>query len=427
MSSYNTSLLPQDIVKDLAVSAKESAEKLITTPEDNINNALSHTAASIRKNARKILDENTIDICNGQKKDLTDAQLDRLRLCGNRIEGIASALEDIAKLPSPVGNVIDSWERPNGLSIKKITTPIGVIGMIYEARPNVTTDSAALCLKSKNAVVLRCGSECLQTSLILHEIMQDALEIYDVPPGAVGIIPTCDRGMVAAMLQTDNYIDLILPRGGTNLIERVMRESRIPVLAHLDGICHVFIHCDADPAMAHKIVMNSKMRRTGTCNAMETLLIDENFDTEHTISLLKELLDQGCEIVGDKKIQELDYRIGPAKDSDWITEYLERKLSVKFVRNYIDAVRHINTYGSKHTDAIVTNNEKVADYFLNTVDSGSVMHNASTQFADGGEYGMGAEIGIATGKLHARGPVGVNQLVTYKYIVRGNGHVRSAS
>ncbi|MCK5384560.1 MAG: glutamate-5-semialdehyde dehydrogenase, partial [Alphaproteobacteria bacterium] len=318
------------------------------------------------------------------------------------------------------------WEqtRPNGLKIQRIACPIGLLGMIYESRPNVTVDASVLCLKSHNAVMLRGGSECLHSSLILHKIIQQALKDNGLPEASVSMIPISDRAAVGAMLKAAEYIDVMIPRGGSGLIQRVMDEARMPVFGHLNGICHVYIHPTAKPDIAREVTLNAKMRRTGICGATETLLLDKGLDPTIVKDVLTTLLDAGCSIVGDAQIQDIDNRIMPATDEDWVTEYLDAKLSCKFVDSVKDAVNHINTYGSHHTDSILTEDKDAAAYFLKNVDSGIVLHNASTQYADGGEFGMGAEIGIATGKMHARGPVGVEQLCTYKYNVHGNGQTR---
>lgn len=371
-----------------------------------------------------ILEKNLLDLRRAHDKNLTPAQIDRLTLDENRIEAMATSLEEIAGLPNPVGKIEESIRRPNGLKIEKISVPFGVLGIIYESRPNVTIDAAALALKAHNAVILRGGSESLNSSLALHDILVQSLKEYKISPDCVGIVNSTDRSLVSSLLRADQFIDVIIPRGGPGLIERVSKEARMPVFAHLEGICHVYIHHQANCALAKKVTLNAKLRRTGICGAAETLLIDEKYPEEQLKELVGALLDAGCAIVGDSKTQSYDKRIGVAKQIDWATEYLAPKISIKIVKNIDMAVEHINRYGSHHTDSIITDDTHAAENFMLMVDSGIVMHNTSTQFADGGEFGMGAEIGISTGKLHARGPVGLKQLVTYKYLVRGAGQVR---
>jgi len=355
---------------------------------------------------------------------LSEALLDRLKLTPERIESMSAGLETVIDLPDPVGRVLWESKRPNGLHIKRLSCPIGVLGMIYESRPNVTVDAAALCLKSHNAVILRGGSESLNSSLALHDLIQSSLRAHNLPEGAVSMIPVSDRSVVGEMLSADQYIDVMIPRGGRGLIERVMSEAAMPVFGHLEGLCHIYIHQTARKEIAVDVTLNAKMRRTGICGAAETLLLDHKLDPDIARAVVKALLDKGCEVVGDKMAQGLDERIGAARSEDWHTEYLAPKISVAVVDGVEEAVNHINAQGSHHTDSILAEDAQAASYFLNRVDSGIVMHNASTQFADGGEFGMGAEIGIATGKFHARGPVGLEQLTTYKYLVHGSGQTR---
>jgi len=350
--------------------------------------------------------------------------IDRLKLDDTGIEAMAVGLEEIANLEDPVGNILDSWERPNGLAISRITVPLGVIGVIYESRPNVTADAGGLCLKSGNAVILRGGSESYNSSTAILNALRDGLRKVDLPLEAIQMVPTTDRSAVHQLLGLSKYIDVIVPRGGKGLIEAVQTESKIPVFAHLEGICHTYINEYSDPMMACDIVLNGKMRRTGICGATETLLIDMKASESHLPFILDALIGAGCEIKGDKPTQAADKRVKNASELDWSTEYLDSIISIKQVTGVDDAIMHINRYGSEHTDAIVTNDENIAEEFLSGVNSAIVLHNASTQFADGGEFGMGAEIGIATGKLHARGPIGLEQLTTFKYVVRGNGQVR---
>lgn len=424
MSEALTTSSPQKIMETLGCAARKAAENLTQSPEDQINAALTTLAQKLRENHSAILDANAKDLENARQKGQGDALIDRLRLTPARIEAMASGVETVRDLPTPVGHILWETTRPNGLRIQRISVPIGVLGMIYESRPNVTIDASALCLKSGNAVILRGGSESLHSSLALHKLIQSALESNGIPGAAVSMVPTADRALVGAMLAANEFIDVLIPRGGHSLIERVMNEARMPVFGHLEGICHVYIHPSAKPEIAKDVTLNAKMRRTGICGAMETLLIDQSTDKTLVHDILTRLLDSGCALVGDEKIQAFDARIQPATAEDWRTEYLDSKLSCAFVDGVKEAVHHINHYGSHHTDSILAESPEAVEYFLKNVDSGIVMNNTSTQFADGGEFGMGAEIGIATGKMHARGPVGLEQLCTYKYIVRGTGQTR---
>ncbi|MCB1651885.1 MAG: glutamate-5-semialdehyde dehydrogenase [Alphaproteobacteria bacterium] len=417
-------LSPEEIIDQLGRAAKEAAGVLRRTDTDTLNAALTGLAAKLRAGEKALIEANKIDLAAAEQRGLSKAMLDRLTLTPERIEGMAAGVEIVRDLPDPVGNVLWETTRPNGLKIQRVAVPIGVLGMIYESRPNVTIDASALCLKSHNAVILRGGSESLHSSLALHRLIQESLREHGLPEGAVGMIPVADRAVVGALLAADRYVDVMIPRGGRGLIERVMTEAKMPVFSHLDGICHTYVHKDADPEIAKSVTLNAKMRRTGLCNATETLLLDQNLAPEVAKAVLGTLLDAGCAIVGDKMAQALDNRIGQATSEDWSTEYLDKKLSCAVVQNVEEAVNHINTFSSHHTDSILTEDGETAAYFLKNVDSGSVMHNASTQFADGFEYGFGAEIGIATGKMHARGPVGLEQLCTYKYLVHGNGQTR---
>jgi len=356
---------------------------------------------------------------------LNAALLDRLKLDDKRIEAMARGLEDIAALPDPVGSVIARWQRPNGLSIERIRVPLGVIGIIYESRPNVTADAGGLCLKSGNAVILRGGSESRCSSAAIHAALAAGLEEAGLPAAAIAIVPTADRAAVGEMLaRMTDYIDVLVPRGGKSLVARVRAEARVPVIGHLEGNCHVYVDRDADLAMARAITLNAKMRRTGICGAAETLLVDQGCVATHLQPLVADLIAAGCEVRGDATVQALDARVRPAAEIDWHTEYLDAIIAVRVVDGVDGAIEHIARYGSAHTDAIVTANEATAARFLARVDSAIVLHNASTQFADGGEFGMGAEIGISTDRFHARGPVGVEQLTSYKYVVRGHGQVR---
>lgn len=423
--SLEASHSPEIIVKDLAAAAKQASFILSQISEEAVNALLSTLADRLRGSEALILEANAKDIEAAEAKGLAAAMIDRLRLTPERIEGMASGVEVVRDLPDPVGRVLWHTDRPNGLSIDRVSVPIGVLGMIYESRPNVTIDAAALCLKSRNAVVLRGGSEGLHSSLALHGIVQNALGTQNLPEASVAMIPIADRAAVGAMLACDESIDVMIPRGGKGLIERVMNNARMPVFSHLDGVCHVYIHPSVKPEIAREVTLNAKMRRTGICGAAETLLLDKALAPEIARDVIGALIDAGCVLVGDEAAQVLDGRIGAADDLDWSTEYLESKISVAVIDGVEAAVVHINGYGSHHTDSILAEDEAAVDIFLRRVDSGIVMHNASTQFADGGEFGMGAEIGIATGKMHARGPVGLEQLCTYKYHVRGDGQTRA--
>tara|TARA_B100001989_G_scaffold251369_1_gene230428 strand:- start:2966 stop:4252 length:1287 start_codon:yes stop_codon:yes gene_type:complete len=420
----NADFTPEEIIKALGEEAKAASSAIAQADTQTLNAFLDTLAKTLRARQDFIIAENKKDLDAAEEHGLTKAMIDRLALNPERIEGMASGVETVRDLDDPVGKVLWETDRPNGLKIQRVSAPIGVFGMIYESRPNVTIDASILCLKSHNAVILRGGSESLNSSLALHSIIQDCLEEHNLPKGAVGMIPTRDREAVGAMLRAAEYIDVMIPRGGAGLIARVMKEARMPVFGHLEGLCHIYVHKDADPKKAIEVTLNAKMRRTGICGAMETLLLDENLSDETAKDILETILDAGCEIVGDERVQSLNDKIGKATEEDWRTEYLDAKLSAKFVENVEEATNHINFYGSHHTDSIITEDEAAANYFLKNVDSGIVMHNASTQFADGGEFGMGAEIGIATGKMHARGPVALEQLCTYKYMVHGNGQTR---
>lgn len=416
---------PEDIVSALGIEAKKAAAILVQTPTETINDALTGLAVALRENADAILSKNQKDVDAARKRGLTEAMIDRLALDEQRIEGMAQSIETVRQLDDPTDKILWEENRPNGLKIQRISCPIGVFGMIYESRPNVTIDASILCLKSHSAVILRGGSESLHSSLALHKIIQDTLESFNLPKACVSMIPTSDRAAVGAMLRAAEYIDVMIPRGGHGLIERVMNEARMPVFGHLDGLCHIYVDKSADADIAKNVTLNAKMRRTGVCGAMETLLLDENLDKAIATDILANIIDAGCDIVGDATVQTLDSRIKPATSDDWTTEYLDSKLSCRMVDNIEEAVDHINNKGSHHTDCIIAQDDSAVAYFQKNVDSGIVMHNASTQFADGGEFGMGAEIGIATGKMHARGPVGLEQLCTYKYLVHGTGQTRA--
>jgi glutamate-5-semialdehyde dehydrogenase len=363
-------------------------------------------------------------MASAQQRDLSAALLDRLLLDPDRVEAMASGLEAVAELTDPVGDIMAEWERPNGLRIARVRVPLGVIGIIYESRPNVTADAGALCLKSGNAVILRGGSESFHSIGAIHACLLAGLRAAGLPQGVIQRVPTRDRAAVGLMLTMPQYIDVIVPRGGRGLIERVQNESRIPVLAHLDGNCHVYVDGSADLAMARSISLNAKLRRTGICGASETLLVDRRCLASHLWPLVTDLLDAGCEVRGDGETREIDRRVVPATEADWGTEYLDSIIAVKVVDGLEAAIAHIEEHGSHHTECIVADDIPTAERFLAEVDSAILLHNASTQFADGGEFGMGAEIGISTNRLHARGPIGVEQLTSFKYVVHGQGQVR---
>ena len=410
------------LVEGLALKGRAAQRKLAALSSAAKADALMQSAAAIREDSAAILSANAQDVADGEARGLTGAMLDRLTLDPNRSESMASALEAVASLPDPVGDIIDSSTRPNGLEVSRVRVPIGLIGIIYESRPNVTADAAALCLRSGNAALLRGGSEAAHSNRAIHAAFVRGLTASGLAPEIVQLMPTQDREAVGAMLRAAGLIDIIVPRGGKSLVERVQNDARVPVLAHLDGICHTYVHSAADPAMAREIVVNAKMRRTGICGAMETLLIDVRFTA--AADLVRALLDAGCEVRGDSLAQSLNTQVVPANDSDWGTEYLGAVVSVAIVDGLDAAMAHIARHSSNHTEAIITDDPGAAERFLAEVDSAIVMHNASTQFADGGEFGLGAEIGIATGRLHARGPVALEGLTTYKWQVRGSGQAR---
>ena len=412
------------LMAEMGAKARDAARLLAKTRTMSKNAALMAAAESIGSNGMAIKRANGKDMAAAREKGLSGALLDRLELTDSRIAGMAKGLVEIASLADPVGQVINEWNRPNGLEIQRVRTPLGVIGIIYESRPNVTADAGGLCLKAGNACILRGGSESFQSSRAIFDCLQLGLRAARLPEACIQMVPTTDRAAVGEMLIMTKYIDVIIPRGGQSLVERVMRDSRVPTFQHLTGLCHTYIHSDADPAKARKIVMNAKMRRTGVCGATETLLVDEAVAAKILPPILDDLIKAGCEIRGDAAVQALDARVKAATELDWDTEYLDAILAVKTVKNLDDAMSHIVAHGSEHTEAIITEDEVAADRFMTGLDSAIVIHNASTQFADGGEFGMGAEIGIATGKLHARGPVGVEQLTTFKYKVRGDGQIR---
>jgi len=412
------------LMQGIGARARAAALELARTPAAPKAKALNAAAAAVRRNKAAILAANARDLAEARGKDTKAALLDRLLLDEARLEAIAGGLESVALLPDPVGQVMAAWERPNGLHIERVRTPLGVIGIIYEARPNVTADAAGLSLKAGNAAILRCGAESFQSSTALAECLGEGLRAAGIPEAAIQLVPTRERAAVGEMLAMSGLIDVIVPRGGKSLIERVQRESRIPVLAHLEGNCHVYVHASAELEMARRIILNAKMRRTGVCGAAESLVIDRTIAKSHLPAIAAALMAAGCEVRGDAEARAVVGSIRPASEADWSTEYLDAIISVKVTGGLEEAIAHINRYGSHHTDAIIAADRAAAERFLNEVDSAIVLHNASTQFADGGEFGMGAEIGIATGRLHARGPVGAEQLTSFKYVVRGAGQVR---
>ncbi|WP_020399523.1 glutamate-5-semialdehyde dehydrogenase [Kordiimonas gwangyangensis] len=412
------------MMAEMGARARAASKALALASTEAKNKALTIAAQELRTSRTDILEANAKDIEFGEKKGLTGAMIDRLVLNKDRIEAIAKGLEDIAALKDPVGDVIAQWDRPNGLNISRVRVPLGVIGVIYESRPNVTADAGALCLKAGNAVILRGGSESLHSSRAIHDCLVKGLKAAGLPEAAIQLVPTRDRAAVGEMLTMSGVIDIIVPRGGRSLVERVQTESRVPVFAHLEGICHVYIDGAADPRKARDVALNAKMRRTGICGAAETLLVDKKAEAI-AIFVVGALLDAGCEVRGDTGMQALDDRVKPASDEDWDTEYLDAIISARFVDGVEGAIAHIAEHSSGHTESIITEDAAAAANFLNKVDSAIVMHNASTQFADGGEFGMGAEIGIATGRIHARGPVGLEQLTSFKYQVRGDGQTRA--
>lgn len=413
------------IMEPLGKAAVEAASALAVATTLQKNAALKAAARAIRDSAARILEANAQDMQSAQQRNLSGALLDRLKLDEKRVEAMARAIEEIVELPDPIGTVAAEWQRPNGLRIQRVRVPLGVIGIIYESRPNVTADAGALCLKSGNAVILRGGSESARSSRAIHECLVAGLHAAGLPEASIQLVPTTDRAAVGYMLSgMTDYIDVIVPRGGKSLIERVKREARVPVIGHLDGNCHVYVDRDSDVRMAISIALNAKMRRTGICGAAETLLVDRACADTHLAPVVQALLDAGCEVRGDERVQKADARVKPATEDDWYTEYLDSIIAARVVDGVDAAIEHIAKYGSAHTESIVTENADTAERFLQRVDSAIVLHNASTQFADGGEFGMGAEIGISTDRFHARGPVGVAELTSYKYVVRGSGQIR---
>ena len=413
---------PEALIQQMGRDARAAAAVLAQAPTAVKARALQAAAAALRARTADILAANARDMERGAANGLSPAMLDRLKIDESRLEGIAVGLEAVSTLPDPVGQKIDSSTRPNGLVLERVRVPLGVVGIIYESRPNVTADAGALSLMSGNAAILRGGSEAIETSRAIHAALVEGIKSVGLPEAAIQLVPTTDRAAVGAMLKAAGLIDIIVPRGGKSLVARVQEEARVPVLAHLDGLCHTYIDSAADPEKALALAVNAKMRRTGICGATETLLIDKGFGDPRPI--LSALLEKGCELRGTPEVRALDARINPASDEDWDTEYLDSILSVALVDGVDSAMDHIARHSSHHTDAIITENAATAEKFLQGVDSAIVMWNASTQFADGGEFGLGAEIGISTGRMHARGPVALEGLTTYKWVVRGTGQTR---
>ncbi len=414
-----------ELMTEMGRRARKAAHLLAQADACTKTAALRAAAAAIRAAEADILAANVEDVIRAEAAGVTGSFLDRLTLTPERVEAMAAGIEVVAALPDPVGKVTDRWTRPNGLTIERVRTPLGVIGVIYESRPNVTADAAALCLRAGNAVILRGGSDSLASSAAIHKAFVAGITGEGLPADVVQFVPVVDRRAVGEMLAGLNgNLDVIVPRGGKSLVARVDAEARVPVFAHLDGIVHVFVDQAADLEMAKTLVLNAKMRRTGICGAAETLLLDRAVTGTHLKPLVEMLIDAECEVRGDETVQQVDARVVPATNADWDTEYLDAVLAVKVVDNLDEAIAHIEAHGSHHTDLIVTEDQKAADRFLAEVDSAIVLHNASTQFADGGEFGFGAEIGIATGRMHARGPVGAEQLTSFKYRIHGSGQTR---
>ena len=413
------------IMSALGARARAAAVRLSTSTADRRNSALRSAARNLRARSVQLLAANRRDVEAAEQRGLSAALIDRLALNPERIEAMAAGLEAISEMPDPVGRVLQQWQRPNGLDIQRVAVPLGVIGIIYESRPNVTADAAALCLKSGNAVILRGGSDSFESSRAIHACLVAGLKDAGISEDCIQMVSTRDRAAVGFLLSSmTEWIDVLVPRGGKSLVKRVQDEARVPVIGHLEGICHVYLHASADAAVARDIVLNAKMRRTGICGAAETLLVDREVAPRLLPDIVSALVDAGCEVRGDAEVMSIASEATAASDSDWTTEYLDAILSVRVVGGIDEAIDHIATFGSGHTESIVAADVGAAEHFLATVDSAIVLHNASTQFADGGEFGMGAEIGIATGRIHARGPVGAEQLCSYKYVVRGTGQIR---
>ena len=414
------------IMNAIGAAAVAAQGPLARAPRAAKDLALNAAAAALRASVPQLLEANARDLEVGRAKNLSGAMLDRLKLDPARIDAMARGLEEVAALPDPIGTVISEWQRPNGLTIARVRVPLGVVGIIYESRPNVTADAGALCLKSGNPVILRGGSESLHSSTAIHACLVQGLRAAGLPEAAIQLVPTTDRAAVGHMLaHMGDYLDVLVPRGGKSLVQRVQDEARVPVIGHLEGNCHVYVDRAADLDMATRIVLDAKLRRTGICGAAETLLVDRAAAATHLAPLVRALLERGCEVRGDADTQRIDPRVQSASEDDWYTEFLDAIIAVKVVDGVDAAIDHIARYGSAHTESIVTQDAATAEKFLSEVDSAIVLHNASTQFADGSEFGMGAEIGISTDRFHARGPVGVEQLTSYKYVVRGAGQIRA--
>lgn len=411
-------------IKTLCEKSSQAAQLLSQLSSDQKQQALLAMADQVEKHRQAILDINQKEVKQAKKNNLSSAFLDRLILSKSTIDAMINGIKKIADMPDPVGRIMDSWTVDSGLKLSRVAIPIGVLAIIYESRPNVTADAAALCMQSGNACILRGGSDCGLTNQKIAECLQKGLETAGITQNAIQYIPTQDRTAVDILLQMDEYIDVIIPRGGKALIKHIQDHSRIPIFSHLEGLCHTYIHEAAQLDMAINIILNAKMRRTGICGATETILIDQSIASHFLPPIINVLIEKGCEIRGDQSVQNIDPRVKLACTKDWATEYLDAIISIKAVDDINDAIKHITQYSTHHTEAIVTDNKKAADLFKKSINSAIVMHNCSTQFADGGEFGMGAEIGISTGKLHARGPVGANQLTTFKYIVEGQGQTR---
>lgn len=415
-----------EIMGRIGNAARQASAALAVASTEQKNDALRISAIRIRADEQGLLAANAADLDAARQKGLSDAMLDRLQLTPERVESIAVGLEQIAELKDPVGSIIADWERPSGLRIQRVRSPIGVIGVIYESRPNVTADAGALCLKSGNSVILRGGSESFQSNCVIHKTLQVGLRESGLPETSIQLVPTSDRLAVGEMLSNmSEHIDVIIPRGGKGLVSRVQKEARVPVFAHLEGICHVYIDEYADLEKTRRVVLNAKMRRTGICGAAECLLFHRGVASSHVKYVVADLIEAGCEVRGDKQVQLVDPRVVAASEDDWGQEYLAPVIAVRVVDDIGEAIGHIREFGSGHTEAILSESDEAVSRFFSELDSAILMHNASTQFADGGEFGMGAEIGIATGKMHARGPVGVEQLTTFRYLVRGDGTVRT--
>ena len=415
----------ETLMAEIGRKARAAAKPLAVASTETKNAALRAMADAIEANAATILAANQEDMSRAGEADLSPALKDRLKLDDSRLAGMANGIREVAALADPVGDVIAAWDRPNGLEIERVRTPLGVIGVIYESRPNVTADAGALCLKAGNAVILRGGSDSIASTRAIHACLVEGLRSAGLPAEAIQVVPVTDRAAVGEMLKgLGGNVDVIVPRGGKSLVARVQSEARVPVFAHLEGLCHVYVDKSADPEMARRLIVNSKMRRTGICGAAETLLLDRALDADLKRALVSDLIAAGCEVRGDETVQALSSDVRPAEEPDWSTEYLDAIISAREVDGIDGAIAHIDRYSSNHTEAVIAEDPAVVEKFFNEIDSAILLHNASTQFADGGEFGMGAEIGIATGKMHARGPVGVEQLTSFKYRVRGSGQTR---